>query len=159
MLKNTLSFIIVIFILSGCKSKNAFNYSQNFVKKELSLVPSVEETEKKVAAFIEKEQYDSIVVEGAKAEKLIDNVIVEIRDTPAPDAKDGERFKADIIKYFEFMKSVYTTYREFGSAPNEEERNNVVVKLQKIVANRQGVTNKIQASQRSFATANGFKIK
>ena len=159
MTRNLLYILFVFLCLSACKTKNAFKYSQDFVTKEKSLLPFIEITENKVAAFIDEEKYDSVTIVAAQMETRIKNLVDSIKAAPAPEAAQGEKFKIDVIKYFEFMQSVYTSYKNYGSAGSNEVRDIEIEKLQQIVAKKESVTTTIQTAQRSFAKSNGFEIE
>lgn len=106
MIKN-LAIIIFLVSLAACKSKTAFNYSEEFVKKERTLGPDIQKAEADVASFNREEKYDSIAAIGQRMEKLLDTRLREIQDNPAPDVKEGDNFKNAGIKYFTFLKSIY----------------------------------------------------
>ncbi len=159
MLKKLIFAALLLTAFAACKSKSAFNYSQDFVKKEKSLLPDITATEDNVKKYMEKELYDSIAFAGEKMEKLVEVKIKEIKDNPAPDAKEGENFKEAGIRYFSFIKSMYSIYKKFGEAKTPEARD---VELKNIIA----LTNKknaaiedMQRAQKSYADANGFKLE
>lgn len=153
-----IAFIIFISITS-CKSNNAFNYSEDFVKKEKSLLPDITKTEANVKRYMDNEQYDSIAIAGEKMEDLINNKIKEVRTTPAPDAKEAENFKESCVRYFEFMKSIYTGYKEFGKATTKEQREAEMNKLAEITNKKRDAINAIQQAQLKYAEANGFRLE
>ncbi len=145
--------------LVSCKSKGAYNYSQDIVAKERSLTPDIEATESKVGAYISAGNYDSIVVAGEKMEKLVQTKIDEINAMKMPKAKGVEAFKAATLRYFNYIKSIYTTYKEMGKAPTDEARQEVVNNLQKLVDEKQTIIDDMQKAQRSYADDNGFKVE
>jgi hypothetical protein len=159
MFKKIIPALFIISLFVSCKTKNAFKFSQDFVTKEKSLIPSLEMTESKVEAFVKEKKFDSVVAVSGRMEKMIEDIIAPIKAAPAPDAEDGEKFKVDVIKYFEHMKSIYTSYKAYGNATNDEARDAELLKLQEIAAKNSEVTTIIQTSQKSFAKANGFKIE
>lgn len=159
MLKKLSIAIILLASLAGCKSKSAFNYSQEFVKKERGLLPDITSTEASVKGFLAAEQYDSIATAGERMEKLIGEKIKEIKNQPAPDAKEADNFKEAGIKYFEFMKSMYTGYKNYGHATTPEARDEEMAKLRNIASEKVAVVNTMQLAQKKFADANGFKIE
>jgi hypothetical protein len=152
-----LSFAFVILIaLASCKSKSAFNYSQNFVQKERSL--NMDLTESKVKGFFSSEQYDSIGAIGERMEKMVDTKIKEIEDEPAPDVKEGANFKKAGIEYFQFIKSLYASYKEYGYA-KPEEREEKFARISALTDKEAVVIGDIQRAQQKYADANGFKIE
>src|SRR5690349_12304071 len=119
MLKNLTIALVLVISIASCKSKAAFDYSQDFVKKEKSLLPDITSTEDKVSGYVSAGQYDSIAIAGERMEKIVDEKLQEIKKSSVPDVKEGENFKEACIKYFEFIKSMYTNYKEYGRAATE----------------------------------------
>ncbi len=158
MLKKILFSVLIIVALASCKSDAGYKYSQYFVDKEKSLTPDVSSTEDKVSHYAEALQYDSIRIVSAALEKKFDAAIDEMRQKPAPDAKGGELFKSEALKYFEYMRSIYTAYKDFGAA-TDEEREGVRVRFLELLQKKESVIENVKAAQREFAAANGFKIE
>ena len=162
-----LSFMIkkicfAVLLLSGlvaCKSKTAFDYSQNFVKREQSLQPDIEKTESQVEAFAAKQEFDSIGAAGERMEKLVDAKLKEVKDEPAPDVKLGAEFKAAGIKYFEFIRDLYTSYKEYGYAKTPEERQSRMEKIQSMAGQKDKAIGDIQSVQKRYAEANDLKME
>ena len=159
MIKKIFLSVIVLIVFVACNSKSAFNYSQDIVKKEQSLVPDITATENKIGGFLAQEQFDSIAAAGARMEKLVDEKVTELKNQPAPDAKDAEGFKDASLKYFRFIKSMYTGYKDYGSAATAEARDEAMAKLRKIVDEKNEAINDMQRAQKKFAEANGFKLE
>jgi hypothetical protein len=159
MIKRIIIALLIICVLASCKRREALKYNQEFVNAEKSLTDDIKSTEEKVGQFAKEMQYDSIAVAGEKMESKIAKVIGEFKTKPAPDAEQGEKFKVDAIKYFEYIKSVYTTYKELGKATTEEARGIIMGDLQTQVGNMKDVLTKIQTSQQEYAKANGFKLE
>ena len=94
MLKKISFGVLLLACLVGCSDKKtAYNYNEDFVKKEKSLAPEISETESKVRGYMLLEQYDSIAVAGEHMEKIIGDIVKEVKDKPAPDVKEGQNFK------------------------------------------------------------------
>ncbi|MCX6208939.1 MAG: hypothetical protein NTZ59_05415 [Bacteroidetes bacterium] len=159
MVKKILCIAFIAIMLVSCKTKNAFNYSQDIVKKETALVPAIEKAENEVAAFIEKEMYDSVILASKRMETLVQKSIDEIKATPAPEATGGDAFKAASLRYFEYLKSIYTSYVNYGKAATEEDRQTSVTAMMAIVDKKQSAIDDMQGAQRKFAKANGFQIE
>ena len=150
---------LFIIAIVGCKSKAAFNYSEDIIKKERSLIPEITATENKVEKYIETEQFDSIAVAGEKMEKLVQQKIDEIKSMKVPKAKEADNFKLASLRYFEYIKSMYSGYKDLGNAATPEKREEFLEYLKKIINGKQAAINDMQAVQRKFASANGFKVK
>ncbi|MEO6254096.1 MAG: hypothetical protein ABIO79_12355 [Ferruginibacter sp.] len=159
MLKKITVAAILLISIASCKTKDAFNYSQDFVKKETSLLADITATEDNVTRYVSAEQYDSIAVAGERMEKLVEVKLQEVKKAPAPDVKEGENFKEACIKYFQYIKSMYTGYKEFGLAPTDTERQAVQQRIMELSRNKQAAITAMQTAQKKFADANGFRIE
>lgn len=159
MIKKILLGLVIVAGLASCKSKDAFNYSESFVKKEKSLLPDITRTEDDVKRFLAAEQYDSIAIAGERMEKIVDAKLKEVKNEPAPSVKEGDNFKEAGIKYFQFIKSMYTGYKDYGNAKTPEDRDAEMSKLRDIVEKKTKAIEDMQAAQRKFADANGFKLE
>lgn len=159
MLNKIIVTAFVIVSIASCKGKDAFNYSQDFVKKEKSLIPAITETEQNVKRYMDKEQYDSIAIAGEKMEELVNAKIKEVRDNPAPSVKEGENFKEACVRYFEFIKSMYSGYKNYGKATTKEQRNAEMEKLLEITNKKKDAITAIQQAQQKYADANGFRLE
>ncbi len=157
--KLTFAAILVISIASCGSKKAAFDYSENFVKKEKSLLNDITETENKVERYVTYEQYDSIGVAGEKMEQLVETKIQEIKKEPVPDAKEADNFKEACLKYFGFIKSMYTSYKEFGQAADETAREKAKAKVLELAGSKQAAMTAMQTAQKKFADANGFRLE
>ena len=157
--KITIAAILLISIASCSSKKDAFNYSQDFVKKETSLLNDITSTEDNVRRYIAVEQYDSIAAAGERMEKLVDVKLEEVKKAPAPDVKEGDNFKEACIKYFGFIKSMYTGYKEFGRAATDPEREKARSKIIELADTKQAAITAMQTAQKKFADANGFRLE
>jgi hypothetical protein len=156
--KNIITTILISCLFISCSSNNSFSYNQDFAALEKSLLPSIELTENSVKNHIESFQFDSVVIVSEKMEHQVDSCIAILKNKPAANAKLGEKFKVDAIKYFEFFKSIYNSYKNYGSAVSEKGRMEEALKMQAVIATKDQAIQKIQQSQKEFAEANGFKI-
>lgn len=159
MIKSLFAVLAIAIILTSCNSQSAFKYNQDFVAKEKALTPELMKTETDVERFALARQFDSIAVAGQKMEDKIQLKIAEIEKMPAPDAKGGDKFKAAVLRYFGYMKSLYVSYKDVGNAKSDEDRRVELGKMQEIVAQKGQVIKDIREAQQEYATANNFKIE
>ena len=154
-------FITTFFLIAlvSCNSKKALKYSQTIVKLERSLMTDIEQTENKVEQFANEQNYDSIIAVADRMEKIIDGKLQEVTTLPAPKAKEAENFKQASIRYFSYLKSIYTSYKKFGLAQSDDARQREMENLQEIVARKSEAVNEMQSAQKKYADANGFKIE
>jgi hypothetical protein len=159
-MRKKISFAVILLVcLAGCQSKSAFNYSQNFVKKEQSLLPEINTTETNIGRYGIAQQFDSLAIAAERMEKLVDEKLKEIKDEPAPDAKEADNFKEAGIKYFSYIKSMYTSYKNYGLAKTPEDREEGMRKIQEVIAAKTAAIEDMQKVQKKYADANGFKLE
>jgi hypothetical protein len=159
MLKNLFIITVLITSLAACKSKSAFKYSEDIVAKERSLTSEIQSTETKVGNYITANHYDSVAVAGERMEKLVQQKIDEIDAMPVPKAEEADNFKAATLRYFKYIKSLYTSYKDLGNAQTDEGRQDVISVLKKLVADKSTVLKEMQGAQARYAKANGFKVQ
>jgi hypothetical protein len=159
MLKKILLITLLPLLFVACKSKKAYYYSEDIVKKERSLAPDIERTENSVKEYLDGQQYDSIAIVSERMEKLVDNKLEEIKAMNPPSVKEADNFKQAAIRYFAFMKSVYTTYKEIGGAQDSETRQAAILKFSDIEEQKNKAVADMQRAQKKYADANGFKIE
>ncbi len=146
-------------LMSCGKSKSGFKYSQDIVAKERSLQPDINATESKVKEFAMNNQYDSIGVAGAHMEEVVQKKIDEINKMPLPNAKGASEFKAAVLRYFDYIKSMYSAYKQLGKAETDEARTAELENIQKLANDKNEVITDMQKAQRKYADDNGFKIE
>jgi hypothetical protein len=160
MLKKLIIITTLVAGMAACKSnsKAARDYNNDIIGKESILEPEITATESNVKKYYEAGEYDNLAAAGEKMESLVQKNIDEIKAMPVPKAKGADSFKAAMIRYFTFIKSLYTTYKEFGLAGTDEKRQEKLQEIQKIVGEKQGILSEMQGEQRKFAEANNFKL-
>jgi hypothetical protein len=151
--------LIALATMAGCKSKSAFNYSEKIVKMEKDLGPDIEKADAQMAKFIETQTYDSVAIIAARMETLVEGKISEIKSTEPPAVEKADNFKRAAIRFFTFMKNMYTAYKNFASQTNEEEREKERQKLVDLATQIETAVKEMQKAQKEYADANNFKIK
>jgi hypothetical protein len=160
MTRKILLFAAMIIALSSCKSKKtAYNYNQEIVAMEKELEPAITTTENNVARYAAANQFDSIAIAGKAMEEKVQKKIDIIEAKAAPSAKEGDNFKAAVLKYFKFIRGLYSDYVKLGNAKDQAGRDEVLVNIQKVVDEKQKVINDMQTAQKKYAEANGFKVQ
>ena len=91
-------YLFLIVFLStcffACKSKSAYNYSQNLVAQEKSLSLIVNPADEKIGQYVAAAKFDSVAIAGADIESQIQKKIDEINAMPLRKAKEVDNFKA-----------------------------------------------------------------
>lgn len=161
MRKNFFLAVLIAAGLTACKSNNkaAFNYSQDIVAKERSLSSDITETETDVKRFFGSGEYDSVAAASARMEKKVQQKIDEISAMKVPDAKEADSFRDAALKYFKYIKGIYTAYRAVGEATTDEDRQKKVEEMQEEAGKKQDVIDDMQRAQKKYAEANGFKVE
>lgn len=159
MIKKLFAMLIVAAILTSCNSKSAFKYNQDFVAKEKALTPDMEKTETDVARFAQAQQWDSVSAVAGRMKSKVEDQITDIKKTPAPDANGGDKFKAAVVDYFGYVRSLYVAYQSVADAKTPEDRVAEVGKMQELVAQKEAVAEKIRAAQTEYAKANNFRVE
>lgn len=145
--------------LFSCKSKTAFDYSQQIVKMETELSADIAVADKRVSKFLEAEQNDSAMVIAQHMEDLADKKLKEIQSLAVPDVEEGENFKKEAIRYFSYLKAIYTSFNRFTTATTDEAKETERSRLVKIVNEKEEATKALQVAQQKFAAANNFRIE
>lgn len=161
MLKRMIIVAALFAGITACnsKSKSAREYNNNIIAKERSLQPEEQTTEDNVKNYFNAGQYDSIAVAGEHMERLVQKTIDEIDAMPVPKTNGVDIFKAAIMQYFKFFKSIYSIYKEYGLAGTDEKRTEIMTELQKLVGQKQQVVDDLQAAQRKYAKDNNFRME
>lgn len=159
MIKNLFLAVMLTVTLAACKSKGAFNYSEEIVKKERSLIGDITKTESDVEKFIAAGQYDSMAVVSERMEGIVNTKLEEVKALKKPKAKEVDNFRDAAISYFEFMKSMYSGYKAYAKAGSDEARNEELTKLQELLGKKDEAIRNMQNAQKKYADANGFKIE
>ena len=155
-----LPFIVLLFtILSGCKTKSAFDYSERIVKMEVDLSKDIAKADEKVSKFLQAEQNDSAKIIAQQMEDLAATTLKDVQNLEAPNVAEAENFKKEAVKYFSYLKGIYAAFNRFVKAGTEEDKESERIKLAKIVNEKDEATRALQAAQRKFADANKFKIE
>ncbi len=155
-----LLFIAVLFTgLIACKSKSAYNYSQKLVALERPFSLIINSAEEKIGEYVAAEKFDSIAITGADLENQVQKKIDEINAIPLPKAKEADNLKAAMLRYFTFIKSLSTGYKNYGLAKTDDERQQIANEQQKLVEEEPSMISGLQSIQKKYAEANGFKVK
>ena len=104
-------------------------------------------------------QYDSIASVSTRMETKIDTIIRDIAKRPAPNVKEGGNFKKAALHYFDYMKSIYTSYKNYGLQNSPEGRQIQLQIMSMIISNEDKTIAEMQKAQQIFAKDNGFKIR
>jgi len=152
-----LAALLLATVLS-CKSKSAFDYSEAIVRLETELSAQIAEADKKLIEYLDRRQFDSAILMSRQMETLAEDKLKEVEKMKVPDVKEGDNFKKSAIRYFSFIKSIYTTFKKFTMAATDAEKEKERKKLAKIIEEKNEVTRAMQEAQRKFAAANDFVV-
>ena len=157
--KTILPVAIICFFAIACKSKTAIDYNDMIAKKQTDLGEGMDKSEPDLKNYFASYQYDSIANVSSRMEAKIDSIIKDIKTRPAPKVKEGENFKKAALQYFDYMKSIYTSYKNYGLQVTPEGRQIQQQIMSMVVSKEDKAIADMQEAQRIFAKDNGFKIK
>ena len=157
--KTIVGVAIICFMVIGCKSKTAMNYNDMIVEKQKVLAKNMDQAEPLLKNYFSSYQYDSIASVSARMEATIDTIIKEVAKKPAPAVKQGENFKKAALHYFDYMRSIYTSYKNYGLQNSPEGRQIQLQIMTMIINNEDKMVAEMQKAQKIFAKDNGFKIQ
>ena len=157
----TLTRLIAALLLASllsCKSKSAFDYSEAIVRMETELSAEIAEADQKLIEYMDGKKPDSAILMSRQMEILAEVKLKEVEKMKVPNVKEGENFQKSAIRYFTFIKSIYSTFRKFTVAGTHTEKEKERKKLAKIIQEKNEVTKAMQEAQRKFAAANNFVV-
>lgn len=162
--KKLLPFITAAILLVSCgsnNSKKAFEYSEKITSKERALTPAITKTEEDIAHYFDEEKHDSAKLAADQMSAEVQKTIDEINAETIPaGVKGGEEFKQAVIKYFEGIKSVYTSYSSLANYSQEDAAfQQESQKLIELVNNKDKLVQDIVTAQQKFAKENEFNIE
>jgi hypothetical protein len=160
-MKRKIIFLMAVVFLfaAGCKSKKAMDYNEMIVKEQKKLAQSMDEEAPELRNYFSNYQYDSIARVSSRMEARINIIINEINKTPVPNVSQGANFKKAALQYFNYMKSIYTAYKNYGMQTSPDGREIEMQVIQKMTSGEDQVIADMQDAQQIFAKNNGFKIK
>ena len=135
--KTIVAIAIICFSGMGCKSKVAMNYNDMIVEKQKKLGKNMDQAAPLLKNYFASYQYDSIASVSSRMEIKIDTIIKEIAKKPAPAVKQGENFKKAALHYFDYMKSIYTSYKNYG-LQNSPEGRQIQLQVMSMIINNEG---------------------
>jgi len=157
--KTVFTIATICFFAIGCKSTIAKDYNDMIVKKQKNLAESIDQNEPKLRNYFANYEYDSIASVSNRMEAKIDSIIRDITKKPAPKVKQGENFKKAALNYFDYMKTLYTAYKNYGSQTTPEGRIVGREVIARVTPEEDLMIAQLKEAQRIFAKDNGFKIK
>lgn len=151
-----LSFLLMTII--SCTAKSAFEYSETIVRMENELSAEIARADLKVTEYLETQKKDSAIIMSQQMESLADSKLKEIQKLEAPKVKEAGNFKKAAVRYFTYIKTIYTSFKKFTMAATEEQKEIERERLARIIKDKKEAAEAMQEAQRKFALANNFKI-
>ncbi len=148
----------LLIVMISCKSKTAFDYSEAIVKMEAELSTDIASADQKVSEYLEAKEKDNAILMSREMELLAEEKLKEIKDMKAPDVEEADNFKKAAIRYFSYVKSIYSSFKKYTMAATDQEKEAERKKLSKIIAEKKIITEHMKEAQRKFAAANDFYI-
>ena len=156
----SIAFLLVFVSCKSEKNEQAVT-PQKFNEKIVLLEESLEEPLLKAEAEIkvrsEKADFTGMAQSAKAMEDTVSKKISEIKKIAAV-GKGGEDFKTVAVRYFEYIKSIYTSYRNIAEAKTEEARVEATKKMNDVLNSQPAVLSNLQTSQQKYATDNNFVV-
>lgn len=150
--------LFLLLVITSCRSKSAFNYNQAIVQIEKSIEADIVGAEDKLSYYLTNDIYDSALVITQRMEDLVDSKIKEVEMLETPKVKEADNFRAATLRYFSYIKSIYTAYKDYILQASEEDREQARTRLLAVVDNKEKAVYEMQQAQQKYAQANGFGI-
>ena len=158
---NPTRLFAVLFLVSlfSCKSKSAFEYSEAIVEMEKELSAEIAEADQKLLAYMDAKKSDSAILMSKHMEALAEDKLTEVEKMKVPPVKEGDNFKKSAVRYFTYIKSIYSAFRKFTMAESKADKEKERKKLAKIIESKNEIAKDMQEAQQKFAAANNFLIE
>ena len=157
--KTIVAIATIGFLAAGCKSKLAKDYNDMIVKEQKKLAQAMDQEAPKLKTHFANYEYDSIVSVGNRMEAKISAIINEVNKKAVPNVSQAANFKKAALQYFNYMKDVYTAYKNYGMQTTPDGREIHMQVVTKMTNGEDRVIADMQKAQQIFAKNNGFKIK
>ena len=135
------------------------DYNDKIVGEQRKLAQSMDEEAPELKNYFVNYEYDSIVSVANRMEARISTIINEVNETPVPNVSQGENFKKASLRYFNYMKDIYTAYKNYGMQTTPDGREIQMQVIEKMTSGEDQVIADMQKAQQIFGKNNGFKIK
>jgi len=156
---NLLIVMVAIFMVS-CKSNNgAVKYNNLVVEQQNKLKAAMDENEPKLKGYFSSFEYDSITAISTRMEAQVNSIIETLQKEPAPKAEQGENFKKAVLNYFDYVKSVYDSYKNYGTQTEAQGRMYASMDITRMLSHENKVFDDMLEAQKIFAKDNKFKIR
>jgi hypothetical protein len=142
--------ILLLVSLVSCQSKSAFDYSEAIVRMERELSADIAEADQKLLAYMDARKADSAVMMSKHMEALAEDKLNEVEKLKVPLVNEGDNFKKSAVRYFAYIKSIYTAFRKFTMAATAAEKEKERKKLAKIIGEKSEITKDMQEAQRKI---------
>lgn len=133
----------------------AVQLNERIVALESSLEEPMLKAEAEIKVRGDKGNLDG-VAQSAKAMEDTIQVRIDAVKAFTPVGVGGEDYKTVATRYFEHLKSIYTTYREIAEANNDNTRQEKAQQMQSIISAQPAIMANLQQAQQKYAADNGF---
>lgn len=160
---------MLLLVITSCKSKTddastpdgrpltAQEYYQKVIDLEETMTEPLLKTEAEVQARSDKGDFDGVAKSAKAMEDTVDVRINKLKKME-PVGNGSDDFKTVAVRYFEYVKSIYTAYKNIGNAKTDVTRKEAGDKMANTINAQQGVMQNLNNAQLKFAADNGFTI-
>ncbi len=161
-MKKSLIYVLFLFVLASCSSRNALKLNDTIVKANDELRVASEVFNKSFDA-IKDNNYSLLELERQNMVNLIDKKVKEIGDLKA-NMPGGEDFRNTFVEYYKFEKDIYENeYKDIckltGAEGDGEKLTAIAIRMQVKAAKEESMESKIHEEQRKFAKKNNLKLQ
>lgn len=156
----SIAFLLVFVSCKSEKNEQAVTpqkFNEQIVLLEESLEEPLLKAEAEIKVRSEKADFTGMAQSAKAMEDTVSKKISEIKKIAAV-GKGGEDFKTVAVRYFEYIKSIYTSYRNIAEAKTEEARVEATKKMNDVLNSQPAVLSNLQTSQQKYATDNNFVV-
>lgn len=166
-MKQILIPAIAFVMLFSCKSKTtetgpapqtAKEYNEKIIDLEESLSEPLLKAEAEIKVRGERGDFPAMAQSAKAMEDTVDTRINALKKME-PVGKGGEDFKTVSVRYFEYIKSIYTSYKNIADAKDDAARGKANEEMIKVMNAQTGVMANLKATQDKFAADNAFTIE
>lgn len=153
-------------VFFSCKSQssdtgpvpaNPKEYSEKIADLEESLAEPLLKAEAEIKVRGDKGDFAGMAQSAKAMEDTVELRIHTLKKID-PVGKGGEDFKTVSVRYFEYIKSIYTSYKNIAEAKDEEAKKVAADKMAAVINAQPGVLTNLKTAQDKFAAENAFAV-
>ena len=154
-----LPYLFILSILTACSGQSAVKYNNMVVEMDSELKPAMESAESQIGKYAEIPQWDSVGAVSKRMEALVDTKLERITKKDPPDVAGADEFKREVIRYFKYIRDIYTSYGRLAAQSTEQARLKEYERFVEMVKSKRQVAEAFQAALQKFTRANNIRTE